>query len=575
MISPVEQIKERLSIVDIVSSYLKLEKAGTYFKARCPFHNEKSASFFVSPGRGTYHCFGCGRGGDIFTFTEEIEGFDFPHALSYLAERAGVQITRESEGERSKRAKLYSAMKEASLFYEKNRKADKDVTDYLHTRGIDEDTLVSFGVGYSLGSWDSLTKHLHSKGYSDEVLTEVGLSVKSEHGYIDRFRSRIMFPISDSQGRVVAFTGRIFAHPGETEPENVGKYVNSPETTLYNKSRVLYGYDKAKQAILRSGFVVIVEGQVDLLAAVQAGTENVVAVSGTAFTKEHIELISRFTDKIFFSFDADNAGLKAGAKGIELAIREGMEVKLLALPKGNDPASFIKENGIPLWQEVIKNAMHPIDFFLESILENTKDDRERLKRVRSEVLPYIVMVAGDLERGHFITKVAKAIQAKEDDVRSEVLAMLKNIPKEKVEIKDESKKIVKSMEERLKDRLIGIYLMGVKRADPRVDIKAIEDKWSKIYEASPIKDIVESMDTVIQENFLFEVDVFYSTKESIDDDIRILCLELEKMLLENRFQYLLNELKKNEESGDPVKALETLGECQKISKRIDEIKNEL
>ena len=574
MISPVEQIKERLSIVDVVSSYLKLEKAGTYFKARCPFHNEKTPSFFVSPGRGTYHCFGCARGGDIFTFTEEIEGFDFAHALTYLAERAGVVLTRENDAERTKRSKLYSVMKEATVYYEKNRKEDAHVNAYLQSRGLQEDTLVQFSIGYAEESWDGLVKHLRAKGYTDENMVETGLSVKSEHGYIDRFRGRIMFPISDSQGRVVAFTGRVYARPGTTEPENVGKYVNSPETPLYNKSRILYGYDKSKQAILRSGYVIVVEGQVDLLAAYQAGTENIVAVSGTALTKEHIELINRFTDKIYFSFDSDNAGLKAGAKGIDIAVSSGIEVRLLALPKGSDPASLIQESGVEAWQKIIDTAKHPIDFTLESILETTTDDRERLKRVRSEVLPYIVMIRGDLERGHFITKVARAVSAKEEDVRSEVFVLIKNAGLDKPQDAEIPEQTLKSRDTRLKERLLGIYLMGTTRNDPRVTRSSLEEKWENIL-GSSIESAVKELGEKRQEDLLFEVDIFYQTKESIENDIHILCLELEKILLENRFQVLLGVLKKSEESKDPVGAMDALGECQKISKRIDEIKNEL
>ncbi|QQR76710.1 DNA primase [Candidatus Nomurabacteria bacterium] len=576
MISPVEQIKERLSIVDVVSSYVKLEKAGTYFKARCPFHNEKTASFFVSPGRGTYHCFGCAKGGDIFTFTEEIEGFDFSHALTYLAEKAGVTLVRESDSEKTKRSKLYSVMNEAALFYEKNRKNNADVNKYLYDRGLSEDTLVLFSVGYALPNWDSLVKYLRSKGYDENTMEEVGLVLKSEHGYIDRFRGRIMFPITDSQGRTVAFTGRIFVPPNTKEPENVGKYVNSPETVLYNKSRILYGYSKAKQAILRQGYVVVVEGQVDLLAAVQAGTENIVAVSGTAMTKDHLDLLNRFTDKIYFSFDSDNAGLKAGARGIELAIELGLEVKLLTLPKGDDPASLIKDKGVDAWQEIIKSAKHPVDFFLESIIENTKDERDRLKRVKNEVIPYLVMIGSDLERGHFIQKMSQALNAKEDDIRSEVESLLKNKNKDKVSANTVlvQKISVKSNKDRIVDRLMGIYIMGKIRKDVRVDIGELETEWQRILVTS----LSEELDKIPEnkrEDILFESDIFYQTKESLKDDIKILCLELEKVLLEERFQALLIVLKKSEIDKDSVLALETLGECQKISKRIDEIKSQL
>src|SRR3972149_5550617 len=303
MLSPVEQIKDRLSIIDVISSYLKLEKAGQNFKARCPFHNEKTPSFFVSPSRNSYHCFGCNRGGDIFTFTEEIEGVSFSDALKTLAERAGVTLTATGNKEREENKKSYDLLEAATKFFETNLLRSETVKNYIKARGLKEETVRNFRLGFAPDGWSNLLDYLKAKGFPEKLIEENGLIIKCQKGYYDRFRGRIMFPLSDSQGRVVGFTGRIFddgSKPSSAKATE-GKYVNSPETVLYNKSKILYGYDKAKREMLKEDFCIIVEGQMDLLMAHQAGTANSVAVSGTALSEEHIKLIKRFTETIMLS----------------------------------------------------------------------------------------------------------------------------------------------------------------------------------------------------------------------------------------------------------------------------------
>jgi len=355
MSSTVEQIKERLDIADVIGSYLKLDSAGSNLKARCPFHNEKTPSFFVSPSRQTYHCFGCDRGGDILSFVQEIEGQDFPGALKILAERAGVEIKRESSAVKSDKDKLFAVLEEATSFFESNLKEQKEVIEYLKKRGLKGETAKRFNVGYAPSGWSNLYEMLKKKGYPDVIMDKAGLIIKGEKGYYDRFRSRIMFPITDVSGRVVGFSGRIFG----AENEKTAKYVNSPETELYNKSKILYGFDKAKFAIRKKGFCILVEGQMDLLMSHQAGLQNTVAVSGTAFTEEHLKIINRLTDSLIIAFDSDDAGIDASKRGVDTALSIGMDVKIVALPKGLDPADLILKEK-QKWVKQVENAEHVI-----------------------------------------------------------------------------------------------------------------------------------------------------------------------------------------------------------------------
>ncbi|MEK7093559.1 MAG: DNA primase, partial [Patescibacteria group bacterium] len=316
----VQQIKDRLSIVDVVSQYVKLERAGGSMRARCPFHAEKTPSFFVSPDRGTYHCFGCGVGGDVFSFVESIEGLDFKGALKVLAEKAGVELVYERGGKekRDERERLFELLETATIFYT-SRLTDA-AKKYLTERGIADGTVQAFRVGWAGDAWSELSDFLKTKKFSDKEILDAGVA-KNPAGQqaaygagnersrlIDKFRNRIMFPIADSAGRVVGFSGRIF---GEKASPEAPKYLNSPETPLFHKSRILYGLDRAKLAIRKHNFAVLVEGQMDLLSSHQAGWSNTVAVSGTAFTTEHAQIIKRLSDNLVLALDADEAGIKA------------------------------------------------------------------------------------------------------------------------------------------------------------------------------------------------------------------------------------------------------------------------
>lgn len=311
MSSIVDQIKDRVDIIDLISGYLKLQKSGINYKARCPFHNEKTASFFVSPERQIWHCFGCSAGGDIFGFVKQIEGIEFADALRMLAARAGVELHRQSpeyQQYQTAKTKLYEICALATRFFEKQLResvAGKKALDYLRDRGLTDESIKNFRLGYAPESWNALGEFLE-RNYDSKDVFDAGLAVKKENsGYYDRFRSRIMFPIFDLNGQVVGFSGRIFGEPAKDA--EAAKYVNTPQTAIYDKSRVLYGLDKAKLDIRRKNKCLVVEGNIDVIMSYQAGAANVVASSGTALTDGHLKIIKRYTDNLDLCFDADSA----------------------------------------------------------------------------------------------------------------------------------------------------------------------------------------------------------------------------------------------------------------------------
>ncbi len=410
MSTPVEQIKSRLNIVDIVGGYVRLQKAGSTYKALCPFHQEKSPSFTVSPTRQAYHCFGCNKGGDMFSFIEEIEGLDFPGALKVLAEKAGVELKKEDRKVTSQRERLYSVMETATRYFISRLSPEHPAYAYLTGRGLTQETITHFRIGFAPGEpegWHGLSDALHERGIKDEEIERCGLSKQSEKDpskRYDRFRSRVMFPISDASGRVIAFSGRIF---GDAK-DDTAKYINSPETPLYDKSVALFGFDKAKVAIRKQNFCVIVEGQMDLVMAHQAGTENTIAVSGTALTEHHLGLIKRLTNNLVFAFDADKAGVAATEKAFSLALSLGMDVRVAVISSGKDPADLIRDDK-PAWEKALLESKHFIPFLLETLMKGETDLLKMRKAVEERVLPHIARIPSSMEQAHFVLEVARVL----------------------------------------------------------------------------------------------------------------------------------------------------------------------
>jgi len=418
MSDTVDTIKDRLSIVDVVGAYVELKKAGVNYKGRCPFHNEKTPSFFVSPDRGTFHCFGCGKGGDIFTFTEEIEGLDFKGALKVLAERAGVPLVVEHPEKKERRDRIYELLEDATLHYQHHLVDTADARAYLFKRGVLPETLKAFRIGFALSSWEEMTTFLRTKGYSDEEIENSGLAKYGEdrtRGIYDRFRSRIMFPIADGAGRIVGFSGRMF---GDADPD-AAKYINSPETEVYKKSQVLFGFDKAKRAMRAEDAVILVEGQMDLILSHQAGLPHTVALSGTALSSEHVTMLARFTPTLILSLDGDTAGISAAERSARIALSAGMAVRMACPPDGKDPADMILED-TDAWKQSVAEAPHIVEKFMTLLSAGGGDLRTFRTEASRRVIPLVALIPNAVERDHFVELVADRLGVSVDAVREEM-----------------------------------------------------------------------------------------------------------------------------------------------------------
>jgi len=411
----VERIKQRLDVAEVIGGYVKLERAGASLKGRCPFHNEKTPSFFVSPQRQSYYCFGCGAKGDIFTFVEEMEGVSFREALKSLAAKAGIELTgtRESKQLRSEKERLFEIMEEAATFFERKFAESDTAKKYLITRGLSEESIRKWRIGYAPAEWRALYSHLLQLGFPETIIIKAGLvkpvdKTKGKNPY-DVFRDRIIFPLFDSQGEIIAFSGRALSK--ETEP----KYLNGPDTPLFTKSEVLYGLDKAKNEIRKKNYAVLVEGQIDLVLSHQSGIANTVASSGTAFTQAHLERLKKLSPRIILAFDGDAAGEKALEKASLLAISLGLEVKAASLPAGKDPADLVKEDS-KSWKDVLRNSVSAIEYFLNRAVENEKDKRKLGIAIGQRILPLISLLRSSMERAHFVSLISKRTGIKEEMV---------------------------------------------------------------------------------------------------------------------------------------------------------------
>jgi len=413
--SDVDEIKSRLNIVDTIGKILKLKKAGRNFKGLCPFHSEKTPSFIVSPDRQTFHCFGCGKGGDIFSFITEYHHVDFTEALEDLAATAGVTLTRKftDSKEGSLRQKLLEVNHLASEFYQyllMTHALGEKGKLYLKNRGISDKSIKTFSLGYSANSWDGLYKFLRKKGYDDDVMEKAGLVIK-QRGIYDRFRGRIMFTLKDHRGNVVGFAGRVL-DPDVKE----AKYINTSETPVYSKSNVLYGLDVTKDAIQKSNEAVIMEGELDVISSFQAGISNVVAIKGTALTEGHVRLLRRFTDRLAFALDSDMAGDAASRRGIEIADGMGMDMRVVSLPSGKDPDEAARENA-GLFKKAIKDAVPVYDYFIFSALARFDvATAYGKKKISEELLPVLAKIDNPIVQNHYVKKLATTIGTSEDAI---------------------------------------------------------------------------------------------------------------------------------------------------------------
>jgi DNA primase len=412
--STLEEIKDRIDIVDLIQDYVQLKKAGQNWKGLCPFHAEKTPSFTVSPAKQIFHCFGCGSGGDIFTFLARSENLSFPEALRVLAKRAGVTLktSPKEAAETGEKEPLFNMNKDAAWFFQQNLPKNSQAAGYLKGRGISDEVQKQFVLGYALNSWNSLLNFLTRKGYKPDMVRKAGLANQGPKGIYDVFRNRIMFPIYDLKGDVIAFGGRAI---DGSEP----KYLNSPETPVFNKRRVLYGLNWAKDSVKDSGQVLLMEGYLDVITAHTFGFTNAVAPLGTACTQEHGKLIKRFAEEVIIVFDSDEAGNKAAKNAAGILLESGLNVKVLSIPGKEDPDSFLRKKGKEAFQAMLANPLSVIDFFMLQ-----KGDKRIIAR---EAIETIAKAPDKILQGTYIKMLSEKLNVEERYVREEYQRIKKQL----------------------------------------------------------------------------------------------------------------------------------------------------
>lgn len=553
-----EQIKQKIDIVSFISEYVPLKKTGANFKGLCPFHNEKTGSFIVSPERQIWHCFGgCQEGGDIFKFLMKIENLEFPEAIKTLAKRAGVTLTSYQPSKNTEiKERIYAANQLASEFYNyilSKHPLGETAREYLKNRKIAANSVKLFGLGYAPNSWDSLTKFLVHKKFSLPELEAAGLVSKSGIGkYFDRFRGRVIFTLRDHRGNVAGFAGRLL-DPDAKE----AKYINTAETQVYIKGNVLYGLDVTREEIKKEGFAVVVEGEIDAIQSYQAGVRNIVAIKGSALTGGHVGLLKRYTENILLSLDADFAGDAAAHRGIEIADQAGLNIKVVTFNQAKDPDELIKKDP-SLWHQAIKKAVPFYDYIIDSAVEkHDPKSAEGSKRIVSEVAKFLAPIDNLIVKNHYLKKLSGQINVPPEVLENQIS---REIKKARVLLPTINYQLPtnKSRSERLEEYLLSLVLQVKKPSDYLVLIVnrlKPEDFTTlilgKIYQLlldnSPVPE--ELIDTTnrlaLQEN-----------KTDLEDDTAVLkeisqtAWDIKELSLREKLKKISEALKQNPDSPD-------------------------
>jgi len=624
MHQPSDEIKSRLDIVDLLREYIPLKPAGINFRALCPFHREKTPSFLVSSEKQIWHCFGCEKGGDIFSFIMEMEGVSFVEALRILAPKAGVTLKRQNSKLTSQRNRLLDILEISSRYYHKillEDKRGKEALNYLNKRGLNEETITEWQLGYSPDSWDDLINLLKGKGFNDNEIFLAGMSVKKEGTgrFYNRFRGRIMFPISDINGNIVAFSARV--SPEKEKEEKLGKYINSPQTMIYNKSGIIFGLDKAKMMIKSEDLAIVVEGQMDVITAHQNGFKNIVASSGTALTNNQIKALKRYSNNISLAFDMDEAGQLAADRGGREAMREEMNIKVILLPTGKDPDEFIRNNP-EKWQAAIKSAKPMMQYyfdkvFLELNLEKIEDRRLAAKKL----LNIIVQLGNKIEENFWLKKLSEKIDVPENLLREAIDAKPATV-QDKTPDNIDKNKIIQSRGEMLSELLLvlvmkfpglldyvasNIYVDQLAGIDNKVFYKNLIIYYNSIkgneidkteseikIDYNNFKDWLENLLITNKENesspkvsgihsdqlklfdklvLLGDKDYYDLNRKQANSEINKIIAYLKKFYLANRMKEIEKLIMQAEKENDDEKTAELMEELKTLSDEFKEIKN--
>lgn len=453
----IAELRERINIVDIISDYVSLKKVGKNYKGLCPFHSEKTPSFTVNEEKQIFHCFGCNSGGNVFNFVMKMDHLSFPEVVRELAKRYGVDLPKikmfdADQGETLKREKLFNLNKLALSYYHNllvNEEEGREARGYLKNRGIGDEVIIDHRLGYARNSWDGLLNFLSKRKVLLSLAEEVGLIIqKKGRGFYDRFRGRIIFPIINPHGKVIGFGGRVL-------DDTLPKYLNSPESPIYNKSNSLYGLNVAKDFIRSEDKVVIVEGYFDLLSLNQYGIKNVVATLGTALTQSHIKALKRYTKNMITIFDADEAGEKAVIRSFDVFLKDHISPKIAALPSGFDPDSLVKKVGGEGFREIIAGSIPLIEFVIsETIKKHDTSSAEGKKNIIEEIVPVLAKIENRVERGLYIQEVSNRLGVKEETI----LLQFRRTGREKIDLRRED---IHFMDEDLAERIL-LQLMLLK-----------------------------------------------------------------------------------------------------------------
>jgi DNA primase len=610
MSSPeIDEIKNRLNIAEVIGEYIRLTKAGSNHKALCPFHNEKSPSFMVSEERGSWHCFGCGKGGDVFSFVMELEGVGFREALEQLAGKAGVELKKYSKGDwnsnevKDDKARLFAILELATKWYEKNLWEGREkerILPYLRERGLNDASIKKFRLGYAPDGWRNMLEFLLKKGYTVDEINKTGLLVKKEKNFdeiknsdvYDRFRDRIMFPIQDILGRVVGYSARVA--PGGDEKN--AKYINTPQTVLYDKSKVLYGLNLAKMEIKKRNETVLVEGNTDVIAAHQAGFGNTVAVSGTALTDEQVKILKRYGENINMGFDMDAAGQAAARRSIKTCLENDLNVKIILLSSGKDAAESLRENPDD-WKRAVESASGVLEYYFKEIFSryDPKKPAEK-KKIAQELLNVIKDISNPVEQSHWLKLLASRIGT-EEKILADILQNSKtNPPHRRAEEKNQTAQNNAgenvNREKSLEEKILGIILAFPKecrREIARIEIgdfqkekeRAIMDaikKDGENFSLERVKALFSDYETgKLLEEIVFESEVRFGGelgdgRDQLDPlgELHGYVGRLKENRRKEKIFRIMQDIKSAEASGDKAGAKVLMEEFQKLMEGMKE-----
>lgn len=588
IVDDVAKVKQKVDIVELIESYIPLKKAGRNFKTQCPFHNEKSPSFVVSPDRQIWHCFGCNKGGDIFTFVEEYEKTTFSDALKYLAQKAGIKLTTSAartEADR-KRDILYALNLLAAQYYEyilfSHNVGRTALTYVLDERNQPEALLKTFMVGYAPNTGDSLVKYLlGKKRYQPSDLIDAGLAYQKGSRLMDFFRHRIMFPITDARGNIIAFSGRALT------PDQMPKYVNTKETMLYKKGETVFGLNLAREEIKKQGCVIIMEGEFDVISSHREGIGNVVAVKGTALTSEQIELLRRYSQKLVFCFDTDPAGTAAQRRSIQMIENAGIVASVIVLPTGKDPDELLSSDPVS-FKQALKKDVHIYDFIIDSAVSQFDPKTADGKRsILEKTVPYLAAIDNEVIKEHYLKKLADALGTSLESVTRQA---------EKEKGGKEVKKVPTEFKKKSREEVISVYLFALILQSPNLleSLRLVDTTLNGVPFISPayerlfgmLKKEAERLGgtvalDVFAKNLPAELTEAYDTAylfPTLDLDIKTFLAELKKTAIEERLfaikkrlGEITRELSELEKQGESEKSNALQEEASELTQKLGNV----